>query len=121
MGAGIEHLASCALASGGLGALGGETGGPGVGTREFDSAKKKVSEAFLGVLCCQPRLRVWKRLRLGVPSLGSDDDAGGRELHDHLFFWGPCPRQGWDWLSATGAAWTHASRSAWVLISRCMS
>ena len=35
-----------------------------------------------------PRPRVWKRLKLGV-SFGEDDDAGRRQLHDHLDSGGP--------------------------------
>ena len=33
--------------------------------------------------------RVWKRLRLGGSCVGEDDDAGRRQLHDHLDFRGP--------------------------------
>ena len=35
------------------------------------------------------RPRVWKRLKLGVSLVGEDDDAGRRQLHDHLDFGGP--------------------------------
>ena len=37
----------------------------------------------------QSRPRVWKRLRLGVSLVVEDDDAGGRQLHDHLVFGAP--------------------------------
>ena len=36
------------------------------------------------------RPRVWKRLRLGVSLVGEDDDAGRRQLLDHLDFWESC-------------------------------
>ena len=76
--------------------------------------KPPASQAFQGVLGDQPRPSVWKKLRIGVSPLGSVDDAGRRQLHNHLVGWGTCPGQGWDWKNATGAAQTHASRFAWV-------
>ena len=64
VGAGIVHDASCAPASNSLGALGGDIGGGESGLsrrgckRVRLSRKTQVSEAFLGVLKDQPRLRL---------------------------------------------------------------
>ena len=46
------------------------------------------------------RPRVWKRLRLGVSFVGEDDDAGRRQLHDHLDFGGPVHDKDGYWLNA---------------------
>ena len=64
---GVVHVAPLAHASSSIRALGLDC--LGVGIR---------------VLGDQPRPRIWKRLRVSVSSLGLDDDAGGRQLHDHL-------------------------------------
>ena len=51
--------------------------------------KTTVHEVFRGLSGDQSRPRVWKRLSLGVSFVWEDDDAGGRQLHDHLDFGGP--------------------------------
>ena len=43
---------------------------------------------FRGSFGDHSRPRVWKRLKLRV-SFGEDDDAGRRQLHDHLDYGGP--------------------------------
>ena len=84
-----------------LGLLGGDI-------RELDSAEKNPCVRFFGVgWRDQPRLRVWKRLRIGSSLKVEDDDAGGRHLHDHQ-------DRVRIWLKAIGAARTLASKSAWV-------
>ena len=52
--------------------------------------KTPVSEVFRGSLGNQSRPRVWKRLKLVVSLVMEDDDAGGRQLHDHLDFGRSC-------------------------------
>ena len=58
----------------------------GVGAREFDSVEKPSYRGFSGVLRDQRRHRVWKRLRICVPTLGSDDDGSRRQSRDLLPF-----------------------------------
>ena len=50
--------------------------------------KNPVHEVFRAPFGDHSRPRVWKRLNLGV-SFGEDDDAGRRQLHDHLGSGGP--------------------------------
>ena len=46
-----------------------------VGLRECDSAEKRpAGEAFLGIVGDQPRLRVWKRLKVSDSSLVSEEE-----------------------------------------------
>ena len=54
--------------------------------RDFDLGKKPVHEVFRESCGDHSRPRVWKRLKLGVSLVGEDDDAGRRQLHDHLVF-----------------------------------
>ena len=87
---GAMSVAPCARAPGGDVVLCGNLGGSecGLSRRGFKrvrlSIKSPASEAFHGVLGDQPRSRVWKRLRMSASPLGSDVDAGRRQLHDHL-------------------------------------
>ena len=62
--------------------------------------KTPVHEVFRGLSGDQSRPRVWNRLRLGVSFVGEDDDAGGRQLHDHLDFGGPVHDRHGHWLNA---------------------
>ena len=48
--------------------------------------KTSVHEVFRESLGDHSRPRVWMRLKLGVSLVEEDDDAGGRQLHDHLDF-----------------------------------
>ena len=48
-----------------------------------------VHEVFRESFGDHSRPRVWKRLKLGVSLVEEDDDAGRRQLHDHLDFGGP--------------------------------
>ena len=48
--------------------------------------KTPVHEVFRGSFGDHSRPRVWKRLKLGVSLVEEDDDAGRRQLHDHLHF-----------------------------------
>ena len=50
--------------------------------------KTPVHEVFRAPLGDHSRPRVWKKLKLGVSFVGEDDDAGRRQLHDHLDVWG---------------------------------
>ena len=52
------------------------------------SRKTPVREVFRAPLGDHSHPRVWKRLKLGVSFVGEDDDAGRRQLHDHLVFGG---------------------------------
>ena len=60
-----------------------------LGTRVRLRRKTSVHEVFRDSLGDQSRPRVCKRLMLGVSLVTEDDDAGGRQLHDHLYSWGP--------------------------------
>ena len=52
--------------------------------RVSDSAEKlQCVLCFRFMVGDQPRLRVWKRLRVGDSAPGADDDAGWRHLHHH--------------------------------------
>ena len=58
-----------------------------LGFREFDFGEKtQFMRFFRESLGDHSRSHVWKRLRLGVQLVVEDDDAGGRQLHDHLGF-----------------------------------
>ena len=68
------------------GRTGGASGFPGPGYKRVRLRRKTpVHEVFRDSLGDQSRPRVWKRLRLGVSLVTEDDDAGGRQLHDHLY------------------------------------
>ena len=67
------------------------SGVPRSGLKRVRLGRKTLFKRFFGFfLGDHSRPRVWKRLRLGVSFVGEDDDAGGRQLHDHLDFGGSC-------------------------------
>ena len=51
--------------------------------------KPPVHDVFSVISFDHSRPRVWKRLKLGVSLVGEHDDAGWRQLHDHLHFGSP--------------------------------
>ena len=72
------------------GRIGDRSGVPGSGFKRVRLRRKTtVHEVFRESLGDHSRPRVWKRLKLGVSFVGEDDDAGRRQLHDHLDFGGP--------------------------------
>ena len=72
------------------GRIGNRSGVPGSGCKRVRLGRKNpVHEVFLGSFGDHSRPRVWKRLKLGVSLVEEDDDAGRRQLHDHLHFGGP--------------------------------
>ena len=52
--------------------------------REFHLGENTVHEVFWRSSGDHSRPRVWKRLKLGVSFDGEENDAGRRQLHDHL-------------------------------------
>ena len=71
------------------GRIGDRSGVPRSGLKRVRLRRKlSYTEVFRGVFWDHSRPRVWKRLKLGVSS-GEGDDAGRRQLHDHLDFGGP--------------------------------
>ena len=69
------------------GRIGNRSGLPRSGFRRVRLWRKTpVHEIFRVSLGDHSRPRVWKRLKLGVSLVGEDDDAGRRQLHDHLDF-----------------------------------
>ena len=73
-----------------LGRIGDRSGVSGCGYKRFRLRRKPtVHEVFRESFGDHSRPRVWQRLKLGVSLVGEDDDAGRRQLHDHLDFGGP--------------------------------
>ena len=90
---GGEEVAPSAHASSSLGALGGHVGGRGSSGRGYNrvrlSRKTPAREVFSGSSGRSPSSSCLEEVIVSVSSLGSDDDAGGRQLHDHLAFGAP--------------------------------
>ena len=69
------------------GRIGDRSGVSGSGYKRFRPRRKTpVHEVFGESFGDHSRPRVWKRLKLGVSLVEEDDDAGRRQLHDHLDF-----------------------------------